>query len=217
MSAGGAMSTIAPARDPLEPIRTGIGWLTGLVIVGAILGIFEYQPALGQGPVCAPVPGMTGPGSPIRDARLLGVLGVAKGSQVAVNGAVTVCANHPGSVLRVAGMLMSLPTLVLFLSFLVLIRRLLKAASRPGALYSPDTARRLRFLGWYLTAGAVVAGIIESAARGAALADQTSLSWFDPGEFHLPVSTLLVGLGLISVARVMRIGVTMREDLDGTV
>jgi Protein of unknown function (DUF2975) len=218
MSAGEVTSTVAPARDPLGPIRTGIGWLTGLVIVGAILDLlFAQQPALGQGPVCVPVsadPLMTLPSGNIASS-----LGVARGSYVLGNSAVTVCADHPGGALRVAGMLMSLPTLVLFLGFLVLIRRLLTAASRPGALYSLDTARRLRFLGWYLTAGAAAAGIIETIAKYVAIADQTSLYITDliPSGFHLSVSTLLVGLGLISVARVMRIGVTMREDLDGTV
>lgn len=206
------MSAVAPARDPLRPIRTGIYWLTRLVIVGA--GFLVHQSALGQGPVCVPVPVDLGRGSSFRAASFLGV---ARGSQAMRSNAITVCADHPGAALRMAGMLMSLPTLLLFLGFLLLIRRLLTAASRPGALYSPDTARRLRFLGWYLTAGAVAAGIIETAASGVALADQTSLSWFPPGEFHLSVSTLLVGLGLITVARVMRIGVTMREDLDGTV
>jgi hypothetical protein len=164
--------------------------------------------------VCVPVPVYFGPDSPIRAPSFLGV---AKGSEAVGSNAISVCADHPDGALRMAGMLMSLPSLVLFLSFLVLIRRLLKAAGRPGALYSPDPARRLRVLGWYLTVGAVAAGIIETAAEGAAVADQTSLSWFNPSEFHLSVPALLVGLGLITVATVVRIGVTMREDLDGTV
>ena len=119
--------------------------------------------------------------------------------------------------LRTTGMLMSLPLLVLFLSSLWLLRRFLRAAGRPGRLYSLDSARRLGFLGWYLAAGAVLAGIIESVASGVVLAQQTSGVAWGPTELRFPWFAFLVGLGVITCARVMRIGVTMREDLDGTV
>jgi hypothetical protein len=88
-------------------------------------------------------------------------------------------------------------------------------ASPPSLVASGDL--NLRFLGWYLAGGAVLAGIIESLASGVVLAQQTSGVAWSPTELRFPWFAFLVGLGVITCARVMRIGVTMREDLDGTV
>jgi hypothetical protein len=204
-------------RSPLEPITTGVGCLTDLTIVLLIIGVLTRpQPALGGGPVCTTVPVDSGPGDPVSH-QWVRMLGVAHGSHAISASTLSVCANHPDAFLRTTGMLMSMPLLVLFLSSLWLLRRFLKAAARPGRLYSLDSARRLRFLGWYLAGGAVLVGIIESVASGVVLAQQTTGVAWGPTELRFPWFAFLVGLGVITCARVMRIGVTMREDLDGTV
>ena len=74
---------------------------------------------------------------------------------------------------------------------------------------------RLRWLGWFLFAGSLAAAAIESAARTAILLSvirYPGLAWYEPQEWHLPIGYVLLGVALISVARVMRIGALRREE-----
>jgi hypothetical protein len=78
----------------------------------------------------------------------------------------------------------------------------------------------VRRLGWFLTIGALVAGVIQTVANVTIFLSQIhypGLNWFEPDQLHLSASTLLAGLALITVARVMKVGVSMREELDVTV
>ena len=112
------------------------------------------------------------------------------------------------------------PYLVLWLVFLWRLHGLLKAAALPGGLYSPATASRLRMLGWLLTLAGLAASIIESAAKimiFIRLVDYPGLGWFEPAQINFSFTTLITGLTLITVARVMILGVKMREELDVTV
>jgi len=66
----------------------------------------------------------------------------------------------------------------------------------------------------------IAAGIFDSAAKVyifTRLVHYPGLGWYEPGQFDFSFSTLFVRLTLITVARVMRLGVTMREELDVTV
>jgi Protein of unknown function (DUF2975) len=82
------------------------------------------------------------------------------------------------------------------------------------------TAARLRALGWLLIAGGLAASITESAARLAIftrLVRYPGLGWADPGQVTFSVTTLLIGLALVTAARIMRQGARMREELDATI
>ena len=120
-----------------------------------------------------------------------------------------------------AGLLAVWPYTVLWLIFLWRLRGLLKAAALPGGLYSPATAARLRMLGWLLTLGGLAASIIESAAKimiFTRLVDFPGLGgWYQPGQVSFSITTLITGLTLITTARVMALGVKMRDELDATV
>ena len=63
-----------------------------------------------------------------------------------------------------------------------------EVASQPGGLYCSVTAVRLGALGW-----------------------------FEPAQVNFSFTTLIIGLALVTAARVMRQGVTMREELDVTI
>ena len=76
----------------------------------------------------------------------------------------------------------------MWLVFLARLRRLLKSASQPGGPYCSVTAVRLGALGW-----------------------------FEPAQVNFSFTTLIIGLALVTAARVMRQGVTMREELDVTI
>jgi hypothetical protein len=78
----------------------------------------------------------------------------------------------------------------------------------------------LRGLGWLLVAGGIAAGVVETAARLAILTRvvrSPGPGWIDPGQVTFSVTALLIGLALITAARIMRQGVTMREELDVTI
>ena len=92
--------------------------------------------------------------------------------------------------------------------------------SEPGELYSAGTAARLRGLGVLMTGGGIVASVVGSTAKifiFTRLVHHQGLGWFEPFQVNFSFWTLIVGLTLLTVARVMRLGVTMREELDVTV
>jgi hypothetical protein len=143
--------------------------------------------------------------------------GLARGVQ-AMAGNVIFCANSPDVSLRLAGLLAAWPTALLWLVFLLRLHGLMRAASRPGGLYAPVTATRLRTLGWTMTAGAIAVAVLQSAANkiiAGRLVPGSGYGWFD--HVTLPYAAFFVGLALLTIARVMRLGAAMREELDVTV
>lgn len=201
--------------DPLEPIKGTVGCLTGLTVFFLLLSLLVHQALWGNGPVCTSVPAAGIPANVFTVA----VNGQVRGSQATI-GTVILCVKHPDALLRFAGLLATWPSVILWVGFLLQIGGLLKIASQPGGLYSQDTAARLRRIGWFLAAGAVAAAVIQTVANLVIFLTQIhypGLNWFEPDKLHLSLSALLAGLTLITVARVMRVGVTMREDLDVTV
>ena len=209
------MRELRPPRNPLEPIATTVGYVTPLVVVLLLLSLLVHQAAWGNGPVCTTVTGtdastFSGP---------IPLLCVAPAAHASLASA-AICADHPTAALRVAGLLAVWPYTVLWLIFLWRLRGLLKSAALPGGLYSPATASRLRMLGWLLALGGLAASVIESAAKiviFTGLVDYPGLGWFEPGQVSFSITTLITGLTLITVARVMVLGVKMRDELDATV
>jgi hypothetical protein len=207
---------LRPQRNPLEPIATTAGCATLLIVAVLLLSLLDVrQASWGNGPVCTSVSA--------KDASIfsgpVSVPGVVPAAHASL-GSATICADRPTSVLRLAGLIMSWPYTILWLIFLLRLNGALKAASLPGGLYSPVTASRIRVLGWLLTLGGLAASIIESAAKimvFTSLVDYPGLGWFAPGQISFSFTTLIIGLTLITVARVMRLGVKMREELDVTI
>lgn len=209
------MRKTRPSRNPLEPIATTVGCATTLLVALLLLSLLVHQASWGNGPVCTSVSQ--------NDASIFSgpvpVPGLAAGSHASLD-SLSICTNSPASALRLAGLLAAWPYTVLWLAFLLRLRGLLQAASLPGGLYSPVTAARLRALGWLLTGGGIAASIIESAANitiFTRLVRYPGLGWFEPGQVNFSFITLIIGVTLITIARVMRLGATMREELDATV
>lgn len=117
--------------------------------------------------------------------------------------------------LLVLGFVGQLPGTLTLVTVVLLTYLVLRQAERFG-LYSSGMATRLRVLGWFLVAESVLGPTIKVYANRKlwiTMASSTSseIQWNPEG------TALFVGLALLSLARIMRVGTAMREDLEGVV
>lgn len=181
------MPEIRPQWRPLQPVAAVVGVLLTLMVLTLGLSLFTRQALWGNGRVCTSIPILDLPMKPSWTRGVVAVGGLARGSR-ATTPTVTLCANNPASSLRLAGQLATWPLVLLWLGFLLRARRLLRAASQPGRLYSRDTAGRLRSLGWFLIVGSVIAGMMETAANIMILLSQVhypGFGWFQPSQINM--------------------------------
>ncbi|MGW1785534.1 DUF2975 domain-containing protein [Streptomyces sp. NPDC002143] len=129
------------------------------------------------------------------------------------------CDSSPSGGARLLSTLTDLPSSALYIGALFLLYWLIRAARQDGP-YTVRTAGRLRLLGWYLAAGSIVCHIVESVA-GAALLNSLQAADHRPLLYDvaqgMPYLALLIGIGLLSLARIVRVGTVMREDLEGVI
>jgi hypothetical protein len=131
----------------------------------------------------------------------------------------SVCTAHPTAGQYLAFAVTLLPLDLLHLGALYLAMRLARTAARDG-VYTAPFARLLLILGWWLLAGELVATIAEGFARVNLLGQLSTwhVDWVHwPASWSVSWPVVFIGLGLIIFARVMRISVGMRADLEGTV
>jgi hypothetical protein len=172
-------------------------------------------PGLGPGPVCAGVD-LNGVGIDGSGPTLTGLL---PGATVGVPSPVSVCLQHATTGQRMLAFLSSAPHTAFYLVIFGLAGWLLLVARREGP-FVPAVHRVLRFLGWFVLVGSVAVAIGQNIARACFLASATASpvpvaadAW--QGAF-LGVP-LLAGCALLTLARIMRAGSRMRDDLAGTV
>jgi hypothetical protein len=205
-------------RNPLEPMAGVVTALCGLVAVFLILkayaavgigGVFGW----GDGSVCATDPYTQGGG----EDWFSRVMEPKPGIEVAFTP--QYCDYTPSGGARLLSTLTELPSSALYIGALFLLYGLIRAARQDGP-YTFRTAGRLRLLGWYLTVGSVVCHVTESVA-GAALLNSLRTTDHRPllydVDHGMPYFALLTGIGLLSLARIMRVGTAMREDLEGVI
>jgi hypothetical protein len=85
-----------------------------------------------------------------------------------------------------------------------------------GGVYIPQVARQVRVLGWWLLIGGLLAPQLEHFAMMRLLGTMAvGEAHYQPREISLVVP--LIALGLLALASILRDGVRMRDDLEGTV
>ena len=202
---GGAVSTILMIS-------------AGLLV--AVLVLFPWNHisvgGYGAGPACAGVPlnGITVAGGTI-------LAHVRPGASAGGGGQILVCANRPTLGQRTLVTLTQLPAVLLYLTILLLLWQLMRTVRRAGP-FALLVAGRLRFLAWFILAGAVAVTAGESVARSAFASTMVADSVpvisnainAEISGFVLPV---LIACGLLTLARVIRVGARMSDDLAGTV
>ena len=152
---------------------------------------------------------------------------VSDGVEV-IGGSVTGLVQHdPSLAQRAADLGLRLPWYLFGFVALLLLSRLLATALRDGP-FTEAVPQRLRTLGWFVAVGGPVATFVtgwsqvflESSmvpqVEGKPYFSLFSMPW-EPMDNALPWSMLLTGLAAVIFGRIMREGVRMREDLEGTV
>lgn len=214
------MTKSAKLRDPLEPLTTVTGTLLGLICLGFVVAVlatvFGSGSMMGFGhsaSICVAT-GDSASGSSTQSLLQHTRTGVSL-STIGFE----VCAAHPSTGQRLWYTLQELPATALFVGGVLMAFLLVRNAARHG-IYTHTIAVRLRMLAWFLIAGTIVQSLVQHLAAGKLL-DTMIASTFGPltdsVPYHLQWSVLLTGAGVLSFARIMRIGVGMHEDLEGTV
>jgi hypothetical protein len=187
--------------------------LVAFVLFVAIFGKIELG-GLGSGPACSPVHlagiAVTGPAA----ARL-------RPGATASGGTVTLCASHPTAGQRLLASLNWVPAVAMYLAVILLLGQLLRSVRTAGP-FAVTVARRLRFLGWLVLTGSVIVAAGQSAAQSAFAS--TVLTGPVPAArdavqagLAVVLVPLLLACGLLTLARVIRAGAQLSDDLAGTV
>lgn len=202
----------------------GALWLMSTAVV-ALLGVSLYATATSSNPV------WFGFGSPdvCVSAPLNGLDFTYDGnSQIdigrdrwATADSMQLCSSHPTLHERILVTLTGAPTYALYLAVLVLLWMLVLTVRRHGP-FAVKVSRRLRVLSWFILAGGLATVAGESAARSCFAATVVGhpvsvVSNVINDVLTSVIPLLLIVCGLLTLARILRAGARMHDDLAGTV
>jgi len=181
---------LLPVLATVIRILTWVAGLGVLVVVIAAAGEFGWLPGNSAGPAC-----------------------VDTGSRLA-------CTDHPSMAQRLADAGDQLPSMLFSLGALWLLLRFLRTAAQHGP-YASAVPGRLAAFGWFTLIGGPVSSALEALSRTSLLAglapDTPTASWIDRWFSNFPEWSVVAGVAALTFAHILRIGVGMREDLEGTV
>ncbi|WP_309116544.1 hypothetical protein [Saccharothrix sp.] len=123
------------------------------------------------------------------------------------------CIEAPTGGERALSLLLHAPTSFVYVGALLLLLVLLVRAQRLGA-HNVHTADDVRGYGVFLLIALPVSTFVEALTRWLLAPYDT---WSFVGDWDVPWWALFTGLGLLSVAKIIRTGAAMREELEGTV
>jgi hypothetical protein len=206
------------AGGPFEPLaillRTILALLATLFVIAVLISVF------GNGHVFSWAGKLVCLDAGSGQTRSHGL--VATETEPAVDAfadTVTLCTPRPSTGQHLLAALIEAPTEVVYLAALILLYRLASTGDRHGP-FTLAITRRARTLGYWLVLGGLTAAITEAIALNALLATMVTYpvgrtDWIS--RTHLPFGLIITGVGLITAARLLRIGVTMREEIETTV
>ena len=210
-------------RSPTEPLGGTVRFigvfLLGLTALAVLLGVTGHSNwsigGFGNADVCATQSnvsyGVETPSDPSLATR--------PGATVNVAGTAMACASHLSLTQRLLKTLTTLPASLVWLAVLFLLWRLVRSAERYGP-FTAAVASLLRLTGWFIIGGSVLATVAQSIAadalRNTMFRNQHDFGnvFVNPGPLFPP---LLAGVVALTFARIVRRGVQLDEDLQGTV
>ncbi len=186
-----------------------------VVLIFAVFGQIELF-GLGSGPACA---GVRANGIPL--TATAGPLAYLGPGVTSGGGQILLCTSHPTTGQRLLVSLTWVPTVAFYLAVVLLLGQLLRIIRSAGP-FAVTVASRLRFLGWFVLGGSLIVTVGQSAAQSAFVS--TVITGTVPA-VHNAVNAgigvifvpLLIACGLLTLARVIRVGARMSDDLAGTV
>ncbi|MCZ4121071.1 DUF2975 domain-containing protein [Streptomyces sp. H39-S7] len=150
-----------------------------------------------------------------RNASLApGSLPVGKGVE-ASSSASRLCQDGPSVGQRAADLGGELPWLLFGSLALLLFSRLLKAVLSQGP-FTDAVSQRLSVLGWFVAVGTPLAGLVVGWSQSWLVGSMAPVVGSGP-EVAGPQVLVLAGLAALIMGKIMREGVRMREDLEGTI
>ncbi|WP_282792418.1 DUF2975 domain-containing protein [Streptomyces sp. CC224B] len=148
------------------------------------------------------------------NAALEGGLPVGKGVEAA-SSAARLCQDSPSVGQRAADLGGELPWLLFGSLALLLFSRLLEAVVRRGP-FTEAVARRLTVLGWFVAAGTVLTGLVAGWSHSWLVGSMAPIVGSGP-TVDGSMMPVIAGLAAVVMGKIMREGVRMREDLEGTI
>jgi hypothetical protein len=216
--------------EPLGSVTAIFGsLLLASVLAGAVFalsGIGSFE-GFGKAFICVAQPG-TGYGGSTPPG-----VAARPGASISIDGTLQACANHPGFIQRVLYTLTAVPGLLTWGCVLFLLWRVIVAARRRGP-FTVQVATVMRRLGWLIITGSVVSAVVQRfaldqllntmlttrGAFGGVVVMQDHFGGFQVITVALagllPVPAL-AGAALLTMARIIRLGADMDEEIKGTV
>ena len=209
-------------RDPLGPLDTITGILTGLLLTGLafaglalLIGDNVTFMGVGDNDVCVTTTRFShGEVAEIDDLDRQEI-GIRKHVRIGATDT-SVCDEKPGAREQALSGLTQIPTFVVFLGFVLLTRRTIRYAQKDG-LFSQTLAERIERLGWLLLLGLIGAALIEWLAEGQLISAMVGEADWASGSFGISVPGIIGAYGIVSVGRVMNRAAALQDDADATI
>ncbi|WP_371619484.1 DUF2975 domain-containing protein [Streptomyces sp. NBC_00454] len=187
----------------LTSVTFGLAMLCGLAFIGT--GITHL---LDDGDICVQTEFW-------RNAALApDGLSVGKGVE-ASSSAARLCQHSPSTGQRAADLGIELPWLLFGALALLLFSRVLEGVVKQGP-FTEAVARRLSVLGWFVAVGTPLTGLVAGWSQSWLVDSMAPIVGSGP-TVSGPLVLVLAGLAAVVMGRIMREGVRMREDLEGTI
>jgi hypothetical protein len=206
------------ALAQIDGLTAALGFFLGFIfLLGAVMAVTGGGSVLGFGDpeVCASArPGEVPWGASERRSAVLGLEAAARWWTESLG----VCVSEPGFWLRLGGSLGPLAEVGLFAGALVLLRRVIRRA-RSAGLFAPGVATRVQTLGRFVIVAAPLAALLAAVGEGIVHdAAVRGVSWHDDLlDWDLNWTALIVGVGLVSMAKVMAYARLLQDDVDGMI
>ncbi|MFJ9847330.1 DUF2975 domain-containing protein [Kitasatospora sp. NPDC101155] len=141
-------------------------------------------------------------------------LPIGKGVK-ASSSATRLCQDSPSVGQRAADLGGELPWLLFASLALLLFSRLLKVVVRQGP-FTDAVSQRLSVLGWFVAVGTPLAGLAVGWSQSWLVGSMAPVAG-SGAKLSGPMVLVLAGLAAVIMGKIMREGVRMREDLEGTI
>jgi hypothetical protein len=208
--------------EPLASVTVFFGVLM-LLALAVFIGLWAFGTGLystGPSQVCENQPGATYDGewqTPFVSAK--------PGASMEIIGTVQACTIHSGIGQWALYGLAEVPMILAWCGVLLLLWRMIRVADQAGP-FTPAVAAAMRRLGWFILAGSLTVALLRAVSTGLLLSSQlqgdtTGINLY-PGLVWQAVRAVmpvpaLAGAALLTLARIFRLGVTMDDELRGTV